>query len=152
MLQAAFVRAQVAHGRIVGIDAEAARATPGIAAIYTMADFAGIAQGPMPPMAPHPLIKVPITYHPLAVDEVRHVGEAVAIVLAETRQQAEDAANAVSLDIEHLPSIADPVAALEEGAPQDSARRMPPLPRPTTFCRRRFPSIAAAAIPWNAAA
>ena len=118
MLQAAFVRAQVAHGRIIGIDTAAARGMPGIAAIFVMADFAGIAQGPMPPMAAHPLIKVPITYHPLAVDEVRHVGEAVAIVLAETRQQAEDAANAVSLDIEHLPSIADPAAALEEGAPQ----------------------------------
>ncbi|MEA2903047.1 MAG: aerobic carbon-monoxide dehydrogenase large subunit, partial [Alphaproteobacteria bacterium] len=44
MLQAAFVRAQVAHGRIVGIDAGAARAMPGIAAIYAMTDFAGIAQ------------------------------------------------------------------------------------------------------------
>jgi carbon-monoxide dehydrogenase large subunit len=118
MLQAAFVRAQVAHGRIISIDATAARSMPGIAAIFAMGDFAAIAQGPMPPMAPHPLIKVPITYHPLAVDEVRHVGEAVAIVLAETRQQAEDAANAVILDIEHLPSIADPAAALEEGAPQ----------------------------------
>ena len=85
-----------------------ARNMPGVAAIYTMADFAAIAQGPMPPMAPHPLLKTPITYHPLAVDEVCHVGEAIAIVLADTRQQAEDAANAIDLDVEDLPSIADP--------------------------------------------
>ena len=117
MLQAAFLRSQVAHGRIRGVDSTQARAMPGVAAIYTMADFAPIAQGPMPPMAPHPLIRMPITYHPLATDEVCHVGEAIAIVLADTRQQAEDAANAVELDIEHLPSVADAGAALASDAP-----------------------------------
>jgi carbon-monoxide dehydrogenase large subunit len=61
MLHAAFLRAQVAHGRIRGVDAAEARSMPGVAAIYTMADFAGIGQGPMPPMAPHPLIKTPWT-------------------------------------------------------------------------------------------
>ena len=118
MLHAAFLRAQVAHGRICGIDAAPARNMPGVAAIYTMADFAAIAEGPMPPMAPHPLIKTPITYHPLAVDEVHHVGEAIAIVLADTRQRAEDAANAIHLDIEDLPCVADPIAALADDAPQ----------------------------------
>jgi carbon-monoxide dehydrogenase large subunit len=118
MLHAAFSRAQVAHGRLRGIDAAQARAMPGVAAVYTMADFAAIAQGPMPPMALHPLIKTPITYHPLAVDEVRHVGEAIAIVLADTRQRAEDAANAVHLDIEDLPAVGDAIAALADGAPQ----------------------------------
>jgi carbon-monoxide dehydrogenase large subunit len=118
MLHAAFLRAQVAHGRIRGIDAAGARTVPGVAAIYTMADFAPIAQGPMPPMAPHPLIKIPITYHPLAVDEVHHVGEAIAVVLADTRQQAEDAANAIDLDVEDLPAIADATAALAADAAQ----------------------------------
>jgi carbon-monoxide dehydrogenase large subunit len=118
MLHAAFLRAQVAHGRIRGIDAAGARTMPGVAAIYTMADFALIAQGPMPPMAPHPLIKIPITYHPLAVDEVHHVGEAIAVVLADTRQQAEDAANAIHLDIEDLPAVADATAALVVDAAQ----------------------------------
>src|SRR5438270_6467339 len=118
MLHAAFLRAQIAHGRICGIDAAPARNMPGVAAIYTMADFAAIAEGPMPPMAPHPLIKTPITYHPLAVDEVHHVGEAIAIVLADTRQRAEDAANAIHLDIEDLPCVADPIAALADDAPQ----------------------------------
>jgi carbon-monoxide dehydrogenase large subunit len=118
MLQAAFMRAQVAHGRIRGIDAAQARTMPGVAAIYTMVDFAALAQGPMPPMAPHPLMKTPITYHPLAADEVRHVGQAIALVLADTRQQAEDAANAIFLDIEDLPAVADAVVALAEDAPQ----------------------------------
>ncbi len=123
MLHAAFVRSQVAHGRLRGVDAANARNMPGVAAIYTMADFKHIAEGPMPPMAPHPLLKTPITYHPLAVGEVRHVGEAIALVLADTRQQAEDAANAVQLDIEDLPAVADPVAALADDAPRvDSGR------------------------------
>jgi carbon-monoxide dehydrogenase large subunit len=117
MLQAAFVRSQVAHGRIRGVDAAKARGMPGVAAIYTMPDFAAIAQGPMPPMAPHPLLKPPITYHPLAAEEVCHVGEAIAVVLADTRQQAEDAANAVEMDIEHLPCAADASAALADAAP-----------------------------------
>jgi carbon-monoxide dehydrogenase large subunit len=123
MLHAAFSRAQVAHGRLRAIDAAAARAMPGVAAVYTMSDFAAIAQGPMPPMAPHPLIKTPITYHPLAVDEVRHVGEATAVVLADTRQRAEDAANAIQLELDDLPSVADAAAAIAGGAPQAHSGR-----------------------------
>jgi carbon-monoxide dehydrogenase large subunit len=116
MLHAAFFRAQVAHGRIRGLDAAAARTMPGVAAIYVMADFAAIAEGPMPPMAPHPLLKTPLTYHPLAVEEVHHVGEAIGIVLADTRQQAEDAANAIQVDLDDLPAVADATAALADGA------------------------------------
>ncbi|MEA2833799.1 MAG: aerobic carbon-monoxide dehydrogenase large subunit [Methylobacteriaceae bacterium] len=123
MLHAAFLRAQVAHGRLRAIDAAEARAMPGVAAVYTMGDFTAIAQGPMPPMAPHPLIKTPITYHPLAVDEVRHVGEAVAVVLADTRQRAEDAANAIELEIDDLPSVADATVAITDGAPQAHSGR-----------------------------
>jgi carbon-monoxide dehydrogenase large subunit len=118
VLHASFLRAQVAHGGILSVDAAEARTMPGVAAIYTMPDFSAIAQGPMPPMAPHPLIKTPITYHPLAVDEVHHVGEAIVIVLADTRQQAEDAANAIQLEIEDMPAVADPIAALADGAPK----------------------------------
>lgn len=123
MLHAAFVRANMAHGRIRNIDTSAAKAMPGVVAIYTMADFAAIAQGPMPPMAPHPLLPVPITYRPLAEDEVRHVGEAVAIVLADDRPKAEDAAAAISLDIEELPAIADAVLACEAGAVRAHSNR-----------------------------
>lgn len=123
MLHAAFVRANVAHGRIRNIDASDARRMPGVVAIYTMADFAGIAEGPMPPMAPHPLLPTPITYHPLAADEVRHVGEAIAIVLADDRANAEDATAAVLLDIEELPAVADAVLACRAGAPRAHSGR-----------------------------
>ena len=99
MLHAAFVRASFAHGRIRSIDTGDALAMPGVVAIYTMADFADIVHGPMPPMAPHPLLKTPITYHPLADTEIRHVGEAIAIVLADNRANAEDAAAAVRLGV-----------------------------------------------------
>jgi carbon-monoxide dehydrogenase large subunit len=71
LLHAAFLRAPVAHGRIKSIDTTAARAMPGVAAVYTMADFAPLADGPLPPMASHPLLKSPITAQPLAKDEVR---------------------------------------------------------------------------------
>ncbi|MCA6108283.1 xanthine dehydrogenase family protein molybdopterin-binding subunit [Bradyrhizobium cenepequi] len=123
MLHAAFVRASMAHGRIRNIDASDAKGMPGVVAIYTMADFAGIAQGAMPPMAPHPLLPTPITYHPLAVEEVCHVGEAIAIVLADDRATAEDAAAAVLLDIEELPAVADAVLAWKAGAPRVHSKR-----------------------------
>src|SRR3954454_22035559 len=118
VLHASFLRAQVAHGGILSVDAAEARTMPGVAAIYTMPDFSAIAQGPMPPMAPHPLIETPINYHPLAVEEVHHVGEAIAIVLADTRQQAEDATNAMQVEMEVLPAVADATAALADGAPR----------------------------------
>jgi carbon-monoxide dehydrogenase large subunit len=118
MLHAAFVRASFAHGRIRSIDTGDALAMPGVVAIYTMADFADIAHGPMPPMAPHPLLKTPITYHPLADTEIRHVGEAIAIVLADNRANAEDAAAAVTLDIEYLPAVSDAALACEPNSPK----------------------------------
>lgn len=117
MLHAAFVRASFAHGRIRSIDKRDALAMPGVVAIYTMDDFADIAQGPMPPMAPHPLLKTPITYHPLSDTEVRHVGEAIAIVLADSRANAEDAAAAVILDVEYLPTVSDVALAHEANSP-----------------------------------
>ncbi|WP_460450256.1 molybdopterin cofactor-binding domain-containing protein [Alsobacter sp. SYSU BS001988] len=123
LLHAAFVRSQTAHARILSVDVAAAAAMPGVAGVFVMGDFAAIAAGPMPALAPHPLLKTPLTYHPLAVDEVRHVGEAIAIVVAESRGLAEDAAAAVMVEMEMLPAIADAVAALEPGAPLAHAGR-----------------------------
>lgn len=123
LLHAAFLRAPVAHGRIKSIDTTAARAMPGVAAVYTMADFAPLADGPLPPMASHPLLKSPITALPLAKDEVRYVGETIAVVLAVSRHVAEDAVAAIVADVEELPAVADARAALAPGAPRvDSAR------------------------------
>jgi len=123
MLHAAFLRSPVAHGRIRSIDRSAAGAMPGVHAVYTMADFAAISGGPMPPMAPHPLLKTPITCRPLTDDEVRYAGEPIAIVLAESRARAEDALAAIVLDIEHLPTVADARAAAVKGAPRVHSER-----------------------------
>ncbi len=117
-LQAAFVRSMHAHAVINGIDAEAARAMPGVVAIYTMADFAALVPGPLPQTLPAPILKQSHTYYPLAHDEVCHVGEAIAIVLAESRAQAEDAAALVQVDYDPLPAVADCRQALAPDAPK----------------------------------
>lgn len=123
MAHAAFLRSPVAHGRITSLDAGAAKAMPGVRAVYTMADLAGIAAGPMPPMAPHPLLAAPITCDPLAGGEVRYVGEAIAVVLADSRAEAEDALGMVALQLEHLPAVADARDAAAAGAPRVHAGR-----------------------------
>ncbi|MGE0722894.1 MAG: xanthine dehydrogenase family protein molybdopterin-binding subunit [Alphaproteobacteria bacterium] len=118
---AVFVRAPVGHGEIRSIDAAAARAMPGVLAILTGADLAADGLGPIPPAAVFPgrdgkpmfVAAMPV----LALERVRYVGEPVAVVVAETRAQAEDASDAVVLDLAPLPAAADPLAALAPGAP-----------------------------------
>jgi aerobic carbon-monoxide dehydrogenase large subunit len=116
MLHAAFVRSQSAHARLLGVDTANARELPGVIAIYTMKDFQDLASGPLPQLSPHPALKQSFTYQPLAEDEVCHVGEAIAIVLAETRHLAEDAAFATFAETDELPAIANARHALEPGA------------------------------------
>jgi aerobic carbon-monoxide dehydrogenase large subunit len=118
MLHAAFVRSQSAHARINRVDKSAAEGLPGVYAIFTAAGLEAVASGPMPQLAPHPSLKQPFTYSPLAKTAVHHVGETIAIVLADTRHAAEDAANAVFADLEELPAICDARRALEPGAPK----------------------------------
>ncbi|MDE2364823.1 MAG: xanthine dehydrogenase family protein, partial [Hyphomicrobiales bacterium] len=122
-LHAAFLRAPVAHGLIRKLDLAAARSCPGVVAAYAMADLAHIASGPIPPMAPHPLLKAPIAYQPLAGEEVRYVGECIALVLAETRAQAEDALALAELEIDHLPAVVDARAGLASNVPCAHAQR-----------------------------
>ncbi|MCU0886424.1 MAG: xanthine dehydrogenase family protein molybdopterin-binding subunit [Rubritepida sp.] len=113
------LRSPHAHARIRGIETGAAAAMPGVVAIYTGADLAGI--GGLPcgwqihnkdgtPMAEpkHPV---------LAEGKVRHVGDPVAVVIAETRAQARDAAEAILVDYEVLPAAATMAAAQAPGAP-----------------------------------
>lgn len=117
LLNAAFVRSPVAHARINRIDAEAARAMPGVVAVLTLADL-DPGQRALPvvgPGGPFPNFK---TQPPLAKDEVGHVGVAVAMVIAETRYQAEDAAFMVDVDYDALPAVADWRAALAADAPR----------------------------------
>ncbi len=111
-LHAVFVRSHTAHGTLVGVEVDDARAMPGVVAVWTAAEL-GVA--PHHGFAP---IHEAFARPPLAVDRVRFVGEAVAVVLAETRAQAVDAAEAVWADVEPLDALVDPEDALADGAPR----------------------------------
>ena len=121
-LHAAFVRAPVAHGTLRGLDAEAALAMPGVRAVYTAADLETAGYGTFPNGMPlknrdgSPLKKP--AWHALATDRVRFVGDLVACVVAETADQAREAAEAVALDIDGLDVVTTPGAALADGAPR----------------------------------
>jgi carbon-monoxide dehydrogenase large subunit len=123
MLHAAFVRAAHAHARILAIDAAPALAMPGVHAVLTAADMtAAMRESRMELLVPSPALKNPLTPFCLAVDEVCHVGEAVAIVVAESRYLAEDAAAKVDVACEVLPPIADCRDGVKAGAPLAHAR------------------------------
>jgi carbon-monoxide dehydrogenase large subunit len=110
-LHATFVRSQVAHGRLVAIDVDEARALPGVAGVFT-ADELRVGDLPPGPPAPDTFAR-PV----LARDVVRFVGEPVAVVVATTRAISVDAAEAVVVEVEPLPVVLDPVEAAAEGAP-----------------------------------
>src|SRR5205823_3056441 len=124
MLHAVLVRSPMAHARIRAVDLTRAAAAPGVMAALNGADLLQM----LPPV-PEGQISLPkkwttVVQHKflnprqplLAHDKVRHVGEAVAIIVAETRYQAEDAAELVSLDLDELPAVVDPEAALDASA------------------------------------
>jgi aerobic carbon-monoxide dehydrogenase large subunit len=104
MLHAAFVRSPYAHATIVGIDVDAARRLPGVVAVYTGADIAALTN-PFMGMLPLPGLYHPVFYA-LATDRVRVVGDPVALVVAESRYVAEDAAGLVVVDYRELSPIA----------------------------------------------
>lgn len=109
-LHAIFVRSTAAHARVASIDPAEARAMPGVAGVFLAADLG------LPPIgsgATSDAFARPI----LASEVVRFVGEAVAVVLGETREQAADAAEAVLVDYEPLPAVIDPERAMGSGAP-----------------------------------
>ena len=112
------VRSPHAHAAIRRIDAEAARAMPGVLGVFTAPDLADL--GPLPCTVPvaslQPMIVPP--RHALAQGRVRHVGDPVAFVVAATRSAARDAADAVLVEYEALPAIVDAIAALRDGAVQ----------------------------------
>jgi aerobic carbon-monoxide dehydrogenase large subunit len=119
---AVMVRSSHGHGVIRQIDTTAARAMPGVLAIYTASDLAAGGIGPLPPRQVMnnrdgtPML-TPVRYV-LATDKVRHVGEAVAAVIAETVAAAKDAAEAVVVDVDPLPAISEPDQAAAPGATQ----------------------------------
>jgi carbon-monoxide dehydrogenase large subunit len=104
-LAAAFVRSPHAHARIVDIDVTDALDVDGLVAIYTYEDLAGRVAEPLPILIPHPTLTRGRTPYALAKDEVNHVGEAVAMVVAADRYVAEDAAGLIRVDYEPLPPV-----------------------------------------------
>ena len=116
VLHAAVLRSPHAHARIVAIDATRARALPGVALVLTAADLGELDQ-PTPLLIPNPALTHPRTPRPLAADEVRYVGEPVALVVAESRYVAEDALEAIEVTWHALPVVANLDVARAERAP-----------------------------------
>lgn len=110
-LHAVFVRSDLAHGTIESIDVSQAKSMPGVVDVWTAADLG---------IAPHhgfSKIHRDFARPPLATDRVRFVGEAIAVVFAESQAQGVDAAQSVWAEIVPLPSVTDAEAALADGAP-----------------------------------
>ena len=119
-LHLVFVRSPYPHARIAAVDTAAAAAMPGVVKVVSGAELAAAGVKPIPTLpglpdgsgvqtAPRPV---------LATDRVRYVGEAVALVVADTLQQARDAAEAVVVDYEELPHVVDLATAVQPGAAQ----------------------------------
>jgi len=122
MLWVAFVRSPHAHARINGIDPSAALSVPGVRMVVTGEDFRGLAK-PIPPASASAeggasSDAVGRQHHALSIGIVRHVGEAVAAVLAESDYAAHDGVEAVAVDWEPLPAVTDIFKAMEPGAPR----------------------------------
>jgi aerobic carbon-monoxide dehydrogenase large subunit len=125
-LAAVVVRSVHAHARIRAVDVEAARKAPGVVAVFTGADLArdglGTMQMTLKRKRPDgsPMFAPP--HRGLAQDRVRYVGDPVALVVAETRGQAEDGADLVDIDYEPLPSVTSTAAAIGGPAVWDECR------------------------------
>src|SRR6266480_667701 len=117
MLHMVLVRSPFAHARVRSVDLSAAKAMDGVVAAFSGADLAEDWAGSLPMAWPVTEdIKSP-THLPLTKDKARHQGDGVAVVVAETRAIAKDAAEAVDVDYEELPVVTDSQQALADGAP-----------------------------------
>lgn len=127
----ALARSPHAHARIAAIDVEAARAAPGVLAVFTGADLAAAGIGPIPHAVGSSRVGADVglanadgsersqtPHHPLPLDRVRFVGEAYAAIVAETVEAAKDALELVEVSWEDLPAVVHAVGALEPGAPE----------------------------------
>src|SRR5882762_5706288 len=113
---AAFVRSPHAHAKIARIDATAAKKLKGVVAVYTGKDLVDGGVKPIPVGWLIPGIKIPAR-NPLAVDRARYMGEAVAVVIADSPYTARDAAELVEVDYQPQPVVADAAKAVQPGAP-----------------------------------
>lgn len=116
-LAAAFVRSSYAHASFTTIDTSTALDMPGVIAVYTMADLAPhLTADRLAVGLPNSAINMSVDRPILAAGEVVHVGEAIAVVIAASRSQAEDAAESIEIDFEPLAAVADCREALGAGA------------------------------------
>ena len=118
----AFLRSPVAHATLKSIDLSAAKAAPGVVGAFTGAELRAAGTGDIPNMTPfanHDGSPMSLTSRPaIAVGKVRHVGEIVAMVIAETAAQAIDGVELIDFDFDTLPTVVDVEDAVAEGAPQ----------------------------------
>ncbi|MGB9394091.1 MAG: xanthine dehydrogenase family protein molybdopterin-binding subunit [Pseudolabrys sp.] len=121
-LHAVVVRSPHAHARFRIGDLARVRALPGVRLVLIAADISALGPLPTPGVVPDVDIKIP-PYPILAKDVVRHVGDAVAFVVADTLDAAKDAAEALEIDWQTLPHVVGAVAALKSGAPKVWAER-----------------------------
>ncbi len=156
LTRAAFVRSPIAHGRLLSIDTSEAEAAPGVIAVFTAGDL-----GWSRSTASWFSIR-PVPGRPLPTDKVRFVGEAVALVVAETEAAAIDAAELVVVEYDPLPAVADLESAVADGAPAQfeeigsnvvagTRGRGPenPLGRATTVVRARLENQRVAVMPME---
>ncbi|MFZ0015329.1 MAG: xanthine dehydrogenase family protein molybdopterin-binding subunit [Acidimicrobiia bacterium] len=128
MAYAAIKRSPLAHATITSIDTSKAEALDGVIAVFTGKDLlegtGGFKCGSLPCGWQVPDINMP-PHNPLAVDKVRHVGDGIVVVVAETPYIAEDALDLIDIDLEPLPAVVDGRAAMADGAPlvHESAER-----------------------------
>ncbi|HEY2891444.1 MAG TPA: xanthine dehydrogenase family protein molybdopterin-binding subunit [Dongiaceae bacterium] len=150
-LHLCFLRSPHAHAKLTGIDAGAARAMPGVVAVLTGADLqaAGVKPQAVTSAFKHPDGGEAATpFRPaLALERVRFVGEAVAAVIAETRAQAKDALEAITVDYEELPAVTGLAEAVAPNAPQ-----IWPAATGNIVARSHFGDAAAAEAAFEAAA
>jgi carbon-monoxide dehydrogenase large subunit len=122
-LVATFVRSELAHARITGIDLTRARAMPGVVGIWTAADLPEPLRGKtLPIWVPTHAMAQARGFPPLACEEVNHVGEAIAVVVAESRYIGEDAVEAIAINYESLPAVVDCEAAAALNSPTAHAQ------------------------------
>ena len=119
MLEVAFLRSSHPHAKILSINTTAAKAKPGVRAVYTLEDLSPHLQmDRLPLQFPTTAFRPDVTPWLLAGGEVCHVGEAIAMVVADTRYIAEDAVTVIDVDYDPLPSVAGCAAAFAKNAPQ----------------------------------
>jgi aerobic carbon-monoxide dehydrogenase large subunit len=115
MLYAAILRSPFPHGKLKRIDTEQARKMPGVVSVITFADMPDVKPIPMRLAPRDDLVRA--LQKPLASDRVRYVGEPLAVVIAESRYQGEDALEVIDFEIDELEAVVDARRAIEKGAP-----------------------------------